>query len=88
MSLGPANEGRYAVGERRGEWLERAREHHRAGQLEHATSCYRQALEAEPDDVAALSGLADVLEALGRPTEAIELLEQALARSPGFRRAL
>ena len=34
-----------------------------------------------PDDVAALIGLADVLEALGRPAEAIDLLEQALARS-------
>jgi predicted O-linked N-acetylglucosamine transferase (SPINDLY family) len=70
------------VGERRGEWLERAREHHSAGRLEDATSCYRQALRAEPDDVAAQSGLADVFEALGRPAEAIELLEQALARSP------
>jgi protein O-GlcNAc transferase len=70
------------VGERRGERLERAREHHRAGRLEDATSCYRQALQAEPDHVAALSGLADVLEAAGRPTEAIELLEHALVRSP------
>ena len=65
-----------------GEWLERAREHHRAGRLEDASSGYRQALRAEPDHVATLSGLADILEAQGRPTEAIELLEQALARSP------
>jgi predicted O-linked N-acetylglucosamine transferase (SPINDLY family) len=70
------------VGERREDWLERAREHHRAGRLEDATSCYRRALQAGPDQVDALIGLVDVLQALGRPTEAVERLEQAVARSP------
>ncbi len=62
-------------------WLERAGEHHGAGRLEDAVWCYRRVLQAAPDDVAALIGLADVLEALGRPTEAIDLLAQAVARS-------
>ena len=70
------------MGKRGGEWLERAREHHRAGRLEAATSCYRRALGAEPVDVEALIGLADALEALGRNAEAIEWLERALVRSP------
>ena len=70
------------MGKREGIWLERAREHHRAGRLEAATSCYRRALGAEPADVDALIGLADALEALGRNAEAIEWLGQALVRSP------
>lgn len=70
------------MGEHRARWPERAREHHRAGRLEDATSCYRLALRAEPARVDVLTGLADALEALGRNDEAIEQLEQALARCP------
>ena len=70
------------VGKRREEWLDQAREHHRAGRLDAAASCYQRVLRIEPMHVDALIGLADVLESLGRNGEAILLLEGAMKRSP------
>ncbi len=62
-------------------WLDQARVHHRTGRLSEAVACYQRALRTEPAHVDALTGLADVLEALDRNTDAILLLEQALAHS-------
>ena len=43
---------------------------------------YQRVLQIEPMHVDALTGLADVLESLGRNGEAISLLEEAMKRSP------
>jgi protein O-GlcNAc transferase len=67
---------------RQEEWLNQAREHHRAGRLDAAAARYRRVLQVEPTQVDALTGLADVLESLGRNGEAILLLEEAVKRSP------
>jgi len=67
---------------RREEWLNQAREHHRAGRLDAAAARYKRVLQVESTRVDALIGLADVLEAKGRNDEAISLLELALQRSP------
>jgi len=64
------------------EWLDQARGHHRAGRMDSAALCYQQALRSEPTQVDALIGLADALEALGRNSEVISLLEQSLTQSP------
>ena len=70
------------MGKRREEWLDQAREHHRAGRLEAAAARYRRVLQVDPANVDALTGLADVLESLGRNGEAISVLEDAVKRSP------
>ena len=59
------------MGKHREEWLDQAREHHRAGRLDAAAACYQRVLQIEPMHVDALTGLADVLESLGRNGEAI-----------------
>ncbi len=74
--------GRSVVGKRREEWLNQAREHHRAGRLEAAAARFRRVLQVDPADVDALIGLADVLESLGRNGEAISVLEDAVKRTP------
>jgi predicted O-linked N-acetylglucosamine transferase (SPINDLY family) len=68
---------------RRAGWLKQAREHHRGGRLDEAAALYRRVLQADPEYVDALIGLADVLEALGRGGEAVALLGEAVDRSPG-----
>jgi tetratricopeptide (TPR) repeat protein len=70
------------VGKRREEWLNQAREHHRAGRLDAAAARYTRVLQVHPTDVDALIGLADVLESLGRNGEAISVLEDAVKRTP------
>lgn len=70
------------MGKHREEWLDQAREHHRAGRLDAAAARYQRVLQIEPMHVDALTGLADVLESLGRNGEAILLLEEAMKRSP------
>jgi len=57
------------------EMLERAETQRAAGNAENAESIYREALTHHPDDVRALLGLAESLEALGRDHEALEALE-------------
>jgi predicted O-linked N-acetylglucosamine transferase (SPINDLY family) len=59
-------------------WFESAVEHHRAGRLEQALAGYREALRAEPAHGEALTGLCQVLEALGRSDEAVPFLDGAL----------
>lgn len=63
--------------------LREALEHIQAGRLEAAASCYRRILQNQPDCVHVVTGLADVLEALGRVPEAVALLEQSSTASPG-----
>lgn len=63
-------------------WVLMARVHVRRNQEEAAVEAYRKALEREPDNLEAQVGLADLLQAQGRITEATNLLEQARARSP------
>jgi protein O-GlcNAc transferase len=64
------------------EWLNQAREHHRAGRLDAAAALYRRVLQVEPTHVDALTGLADVLESMGRNEEAILVLEEVVTRTP------
>src|SRR5271157_2075978 len=78
----PGRARRSVVVMRQEEWLNQAREHHRAGRLDAATARYRRVLQVEPAHVDALTGLADVFESLGRNGEAILLLEEAVKRSP------
>ncbi len=60
-------------------WFKSAVEHHRAGRMEQALEGYREALRAEPAHGEALTGLCQVLEALGRADEAVPFLDTALA---------
>jgi Tfp pilus assembly protein PilF len=61
------------------EQLRVAEDHARADRFAQAQQLYGQVLQARPNDVAALHGLAQVMGALDRPQEAIELLRRALA---------
>jgi predicted O-linked N-acetylglucosamine transferase (SPINDLY family) len=70
------------MGRRDSNLLDLARQQHRAGRLDEAERLYRRVLQAEPAHLEALTGLSDVLEALGRNAEVIEMLEGVLARSP------
>ncbi|MHC4275343.1 MAG: sulfotransferase [Planctomycetota bacterium] len=56
-----------------------AEDHARAGRLSQAQQVYMQLLQARPNDVAVLFGLAQVLGSLDKPQEAITLLRRALA---------
>ena len=56
--------------------------HRAVGRLSDAERAYATALDALPDHVPALAGLARVREAEGRRAEAITLLERATARLP------
>lgn len=70
------------MAKRREAWVDQARGHHRAGRLDAAAAQYRRVLQTEPAHVDALTGLADVLESLGRNGEAISILEEAISRLP------
>lgn len=56
--------------------------HRAAGEFETAETAYRAALNALPDYVPAMSGLAGVLAATDRRSDAIRILERATARLP------
>jgi Flp pilus assembly protein TadD len=63
--------------------LDQARRYHQAGKIEEAETLYREILRAQPDhpEVMGLLGLAVCQ--LGRPGEAIEWIERAIALEPG-----
>ena len=64
------------------ERLHEARDHFSAGRMDIAALCYQQVVRTEPPHIGALTGLADSLEALGRNSEVISLLEEYLRHSP------
>lgn len=58
-----------------------------AGRLEPSTRHLRRALDMKPDHPETLQTLANVLNQLGRPGEALPLVEQALRQKPRFAEA-
>ena len=64
------------------DWMSQAREHQRAGRLDEAAGLYRRVLDSRPAQGEASIRLAEVLEAQGRPGEAIPILEAAIPWSP------
>jgi tetratricopeptide (TPR) repeat protein len=64
------------------ETIDRALAHRRAGQPGAAESLYRQVLEAEPENVAACSGLGAALRVQGNLPEAITCFERAVRLQP------
>ncbi|GEM_PF-1139190 len=62
--------------------------HEQKGDLQEAESCYRQALEINPDFERARYNLANVLDATGRSAEAQGEYRRVLARNPQEGRAL
>ena len=59
--------------------LEAAAAHHRAGRLQEAARGYVAVLQREPDHVDALQLLGSVLDRLGHPEDALELLDRAVS---------
>ena len=57
---------------------------HQAGRLEEAQTCYRQALESQPDYHLAHFYLGECLLDLGEQEEAVAAFDRALAREPGL----
>ncbi len=59
--------------------LNAAFEHHQAGEFDLAENLYQAVLQHEPDEFNALQLLGALVQARGRPEEAIKLLERAMA---------
>ena len=68
--------------------FQRGLQHHGAGQLREAEASYRESLQHLPDRPSTLTNLGAVLLQLGRPAEALPLLEQALRSEPDNAEAL
>ena len=62
--------------------IDEARQHHHDGELELAAATYRRILLAQPAQVEALTGLAEIFQARGNAIEAVALLEEGLRSSP------
>ena len=60
-------------------WIASAADHYRAGRLDEALAAYREALRGEPADGEALTGLCQILDALGRSDEGVPFLDRALS---------
>ena len=63
-------------------WIDEARQHQHDGELELAAATYRRILQAQPAQVEALTGLAEIFQARGNAIEAVALVEEGLRRSP------
>ena len=63
-------------------WIDKARQHHQDGELELAAATYRRILQAQPAQVEALTGLAEIFQVRGNAIEAVALLEEGLRSSP------
>ena len=63
-------------------WIDEARQHHQDGELELAAATYRRILQAQPAQVEALTGLAEIFQVRGNAIEAVALLEEGLRSSP------
>jgi tetratricopeptide (TPR) repeat protein len=68
--------------------FQRGLQQHGAGKLREAEASYRQSLQHLPDRPSTLTNLGAVLLQLGRPAEALPLLEQALRSEPDNAEAL
>ncbi len=66
-----------------GNFFHLAMEHHQAGRLDLAEVLYRKILDDDPHDADALNLLGVLAQELGRPEQAIEYIEQAIALNPG-----
>ena len=64
------------------EIYESALEHHRNGRLAEAEAHYRRVLELEPNQAAAIFGLAGIAHQSGRVEDAIKFLERAIELNP------
>ena len=62
--------------------IDEARQHHHDGELELAATTYRRILLAQPAQVEALTGLAEIFQVRGNAIEAVALLEEGLRSSP------
>lgn len=67
--------------------LDRALEHHRAGELSQAESVYGQVLEAVPTQPIALHLLGVLANQTGRNDAALQFFDQAIAAAPNFAEA-
>src|SRR5689334_10852388 len=63
-------------------WVEEGLAHHQAGRLAQAEALYRRALAAAPACADALHLLGALALAAGRPADALDLLDRALALDP------
>jgi tetratricopeptide (TPR) repeat protein len=63
--------------------LQTAISHHQAGRLNQAEALYRQILNQEPRHPDALHLLGVIAQQRGRPAQAIEMIERAVALNPG-----
>ena len=63
-------------------WIDEARQQQHDGELELAAATYRRILQAQPAQVEALTGLAEIFQARGNAIEAVALLEEGLRSSP------
>ena len=64
------------------ETLQRGISFHQSSRLDEAIHCYRQALEVQPENTAALTNLGVALRTQGKPDEAIESFRKVLAINP------
>jgi tetratricopeptide (TPR) repeat protein len=66
------------------EALQKASDYHRAGDLARAEPLYRQAVQADPANVAVWRLLGETYQALGRPADAAASCEKALRFKPDY----
>ncbi|MBV8311753.1 MAG: tetratricopeptide repeat protein, partial [Planctomycetaceae bacterium] len=63
-------------------WIDEARQHQHDGELKLAAAIYRRVLQAQPAQIEAMTGLAEIFQARGNAIEAVALLEEGLKSSP------
>ena len=63
--------------------MQQAVRHHRGGDLARAEAIYRQVLEIDPNHPDATHLLGLVAHAAGRADDAVDLMQRAIAKSPG-----
>lgn len=77
-----------ADGKTAADWLVEGLEAQKAQQWAQAAACFEQVLQREPDNPAALYSLAAVNANLGRPEQALPMIDRLIALKPAFAQAI